>query len=77
MNVIFDLYSNFESKHDYVFIEKKFFFKCVNKITNTLAFEFIDLIYSIELIESNDQNDDVRNLINFAYFANFKFFEKN
>ena len=76
MNVILDLYPNLESKHDYVF-KKKLPFKCVSKITNTFTFEFIDLVYSIELIESNEQNDDVRNLINFEHFANFKFFETN
>lgn len=76
MNIIFDLYSNFESKHHYIF-EKKFFFKCASKITNTFTFEFIDLVYSIELIKSNKQSDNVRNLVNFKYFANFNFFKTN
>ena len=76
MNVIFDLYSNLKSKHDYVF-KKKLFFKCVSKIMNTFTFEFIDLIYSIEIIKSNEQNDDVQNLVSSAYSANFKFSKTN
>ena len=77
MNVIFDLYSNLESKHNHVFIEKNLFFKCACKITSTLTLESIDLVYSIELIESNEQSDDVRSLISSVYSANFKFFETN
>jgi hypothetical protein len=77
MKIILKLHLHFELKHDYALIKRKIFFKCVNKLTNTFAFEFINFIYSIELIKSNKQNHNVRSLISFAYFANFKFFETN
>jgi hypothetical protein len=77
MNVFSELHSHLESKHNYAFIEKKIFFRCANKLTNTLALESTDLIYSIELIESNEQSHDVRSSVSFAYSANFKFSETN
>ncbi len=77
MNVISKLHSHLESKHDYAFIEKKILFRCASKLKNTLAFEFIDLIYSIELIELNEQSHDVRSSVSSAYSANFKFSETN
>ena len=76
MNVILDLYSNLKLTHDYVF-KKELFFRCASKITNTLTSESIDLVYSIEIIESNEQNDDVRSLVSSAFSANFKFLKTN
>ncbi len=58
MNVISKLHSHLKSKHDYALIERKILFRCVNRLTNTLAFKFIDLIYSIKLIKSNEQSHD-------------------
>ena len=76
MDVISDLYSNFQSKHDYVF-EEKLPSKCAKKITDTLTSEPIDLVYSIELIESDEQSDGVRSLISSKYSTNSKFSETN
>ena len=53
--------------------KKKHPFKCAKKITNTFTFEFIDLVYSIELIKSDEQSDNVRNLVSFKYSTNSKF----